>query len=127
MGTHEYDPEIIRWALKKARRDAGLSLREAGERAGVSESTVFRIETGDTEAPKFADVASLAHVYNLSLDTLAAEAGLPPTSTQDDPVPYQLSPRLRAVLRRLHSDFADDEREQIETSLYLLTASKIEG
>lgn len=37
--------------LKKLREDQGLSLREVANRAGVDHAYVYRLETGDKEAP----------------------------------------------------------------------------
>jgi len=46
--------------LKKARRDAGLTMEEAGQRLDVSQSTLSRIEAGDTgvSSQRLVDLAS---------------------------------------------------------------------
>lgn len=45
--------------LKKLREDQGFSLREVAHRAGVDHAYVYRLETGDKEAPSDEVMAKL--------------------------------------------------------------------
>lgn len=56
--------------LKSLKNKKNLSNRELAEMTGLSESTISRIITGQTE-PRFSDVAEIAKVIGASLDDLA--------------------------------------------------------
>ena len=64
-------PRHIAERLYRARESAGLSLRQAGDAAGVSEATVFYAEQG--RDIRVSTLIGLAGAYGLSLDELAAE------------------------------------------------------
>jgi transcriptional regulator with XRE-family HTH domain len=65
--------------LRQARKDAGLSGTEAGQRAGMSQSKVSKIENGYL-LPSVDDVAALCRAYELGADDrtelIALAAGL---------------------------------------------------
>jgi transcriptional regulator with XRE-family HTH domain len=71
--------------LKKARRDAGLTLRQLAESIGVSTSLLSQIERGESE-PSVASLYALSSRLELSLDALldptGGEGGATATPTQ---------------------------------------------
>ena len=61
--------------LRKARQDAGLTLRELGRRLGVSPSFLSQMETGKSQ-PSVATLYSLTQMLDISIDRLfEAEPG----------------------------------------------------
>ncbi|MGH9225125.1 MAG: helix-turn-helix transcriptional regulator [Acidimicrobiales bacterium] len=83
------------WALcRDARRRAGLSQRAAAERAGVSPSTVARIEKGRIE-PTLDLLLRLVHACGLEL-----RMRLTPRVLEDEPVPVtDIDQRLEELKR----------------------------
>lgn len=65
------ETEIPAWVsqvsarLRAARQAAGLSVRDAGEAAGVSPSTVQRSEAADKHGPPLPVLARLAAAYGV--------------------------------------------------------------
>ena len=58
-------------ALKKAREDAGLSLRDAAERFRVNNSTISRWETGDNDIPA-TKLIDYVNMLGISIDDFFA-------------------------------------------------------
>lgn len=58
--------------VREARKRAGLSQRELGERAGTTQSAIARIETGRT-TPSFDTVLRLVRLCGLDLDVMLVE------------------------------------------------------
>ena len=56
MKRHIKRGEPVRWRLKKAREDMGLTLREVSERTNYSYGTLARAETGDLYKGKKPDI-----------------------------------------------------------------------
>ena len=56
--------------LKFARRVKGWSLREAADKAGISNAYLCQIESGKINDPSFFKTVNLMNLYNLSLKTL---------------------------------------------------------
>lgn len=54
-------------AMKKARRRAGLTLRQLEERSGVRACTISRLERG-LQAARFSTILALAGALGLSVD-----------------------------------------------------------
>ena len=54
-------------AMRRARKEAGLTIQELAEKSGYSQSTISAIET-DKNAPKVTTVTDLADVLGLSVD-----------------------------------------------------------
>jgi transcriptional regulator with XRE-family HTH domain len=73
-------PEQEHWgthlsaALASARRQRGLQIADLATRSGLAVDTVKRIESATALAPTFFTVAAIAHVLELSLDELDAQA-----------------------------------------------------
>lgn len=58
--------------VREARRRAGLTQRELGERAGTTQSAIARIETGRS-TPTFDTVLRLLRLCGLDLDIMLVE------------------------------------------------------
>jgi transcriptional regulator with XRE-family HTH domain len=75
-------PSAFGRRLQRERESRRWTLREAGEKCGMTASTIMRAEHGGDMA--LSNAAALAAVYGVSLDALLAEApcavcdGLPP-------------------------------------------------
>jgi transcriptional regulator with XRE-family HTH domain len=68
---------LIGKVLRDARLQAGLSLRAAAERAGMTAAQLSRVEAGKSASPEFITVARIAAVVDLSLDEVAVRSGAP--------------------------------------------------
>jgi XRE family transcriptional regulator, fatty acid utilization regulator len=64
-------------AIRAHREAEGLSQAAVARRAGIHAAMLSRIERDERSDPYFSTVAKVAAVLGLSLDELAAEAGLP--------------------------------------------------
>lgn len=59
--------------LKKLRTDNGLTMREMGEKLGISESYYCTIESGDRQKRMNLKLASgIANVFGISVDQVVA-------------------------------------------------------
>jgi transcriptional regulator with XRE-family HTH domain len=58
--------------IREARRRAGLSQRDLGERAGTTQSAIARLETGRS-TPSFDTVLRLVRLCGLDLDVMLVE------------------------------------------------------
>lgn len=66
-------------ALLRAHREAvGLSQVALARRLRISQQVLSRIESGARQDPRFSTIARAAGILGISLDGLAAEAGLGP-------------------------------------------------
>lgn len=67
-------------ALKRLRTDARMSAEEFAEEAGVSRSTIYRLESGETDDPDLPTLRGLAKALDLSLSEFFRHIeGRPPT------------------------------------------------
>jgi transcriptional regulator with XRE-family HTH domain len=64
-------------AIRAHREAEGLSQAAVARRAGIHAAMLSRIERDERSDPYFSTIAKVAAVLGLSLDELAAEAGLP--------------------------------------------------
>ena len=71
-------------ALRNARVEAGLSLRGAEKRAGISNAYLSQLETGKAENPSASLLQKLASVYGIPADGLLIAAGYAPEKVQRD-------------------------------------------
>ena len=60
-----------------ARYRAGISLKDAAERAGVGRTTLSRIENGHIERPSAEVVHGLAAAYEIEVDVLLGLKPMP--------------------------------------------------
>lgn len=56
-------------ALRRLRREKGISMKELGKKIGVAESTISKYETGKRE-PDFETLLKLGEFFNVSVDYL---------------------------------------------------------
>lgn len=56
-------------ALRRLRREKGISMKELGQKMGVAESTISQYETGKRE-PDFETLLKLGEFFNVSVDYL---------------------------------------------------------
>lgn len=63
-------------AIKKARERRGMTQAELARALGVTQTTIGRLEAGGRADPRFSTVASIADALQVSLDTLARDAGI---------------------------------------------------
>lgn len=64
-------------AIRAHREAEGLSQAAVARQAGIHAAMLSRIERDERSDPYFSTIAKVAAVLGLSLDELAAEAGLP--------------------------------------------------
>lgn len=64
-------------AIRAHREAEGLSQAAVARKAGIHAAMLSRIERDERSDPYFSTIAKVAAVLGLSLDELAAEAGLP--------------------------------------------------
>ena len=71
--------------IREARLAADLSIEQVGGRAGVSASTISRIETGRMKQPSHAVLTRIARALGFaSVDDLAARTPLPPSAGSEE-------------------------------------------
>ena len=61
--------------IKAARKHAGCSLKEAAKGIGISDTSLYRIETGETKKPAASILRQISEYYNLNTIDLFAEYG----------------------------------------------------
>lgn len=62
--------------LTKARHDAGMTQAQAARHLGKPQSFISKLETRETQRPRFVHIVQLSRIYNVPL-TWLAEAVLP--------------------------------------------------
>ena len=100
-------------AIRTIRRAAGLSQKEVAQGAGIDQSYLSMIESGQRSNPGTRIIASVAQVLDVSIDELAARAGYLPQRRSIDP----LSQRALRLLRLLPRWRQEEVVAQLE--LYL--------
>lgn len=89
--------ELLGERLRTARRDAGLTLREAARALGVSAGTWSAVENGRTRlSAERLDAA--AHLFGTSADDLRGAPAAPPRGDWRDFPPLRLAPPLAGAL-----------------------------
>ena len=90
--------------VREARRRAGLSQRELGERAGTTQSAIARIETGRS-TPSFDTVLRLVRLCGLDLVVMLSErddSDMAQAERLRDLTPEQRVRRMERVARQLN-------------------------
>lgn len=98
--------ETIGTALRRAREEAGLTLRDVSQASGESVNQISQVETGRRADPAFTTVARIAAGLDLSLDGISRAVGLVdegPTLKSRLPVAH----RKRLLAIREIEDVAD--------------------
>jgi len=99
--------------IRAIRQEQGLSQKEVAEAAGIGQSYLSMIESGQRRNPGTRIVARLARVLDVSIDELAARAGYLPSAELGD----ALSQRAMRLFRRLPRWRQEDVLAQLD--LYL--------
>ncbi len=102
-------------AIRAIRREAGLSQKEVAEAAGIDQSYMSMIESGQRRNPGTRIIARLAQVLQVSIDELAAHAGYLPRPQPANP----LSERVLRLFRQLPRWRQEDVVAQLELYLRL--------
>ena len=97
-------------AIRTIRRDAGLSQKSVAQAAGIDQSYLSMIESGQRSNPGIRIIASVAQVLGVSIDELAARAGYLPRRRSTD----ALSQRALRLFRRLPRWRQEDVLAQLE-------------
>jgi transcriptional regulator with XRE-family HTH domain len=99
--------------LKQARLDHQLSAREVGDRSGMADSNVLRLEQGAIANPRPDTLKSLADVLELDLADLYAAAGY---------VQPQGLPSFAPYLRSKYADIPASAAAELEASFSRIAA-----
>jgi len=99
--------------LKAARKRLALSAKEVGDRAGLADSNVIRLEQGAIANPRPETLKSLADALDLDLSDLYATAGY----VQPDGLP-SFAPYLRSK----YADLPAGARRELEASFRHIAA-----
>ena len=91
--------------LKEVRSRLGLSAREVGDRSGMADSNVLRLEQGNIANPRPETLKSLADALDLDLADLYTAAGyVQPTSL----------PSFAPYLRSKYADLPPSAQRELE-------------
>lgn len=91
-------------AIRTVRRQVGLSQKELAEAAGIDQSYLSMIESGQRANPGTRIMARLAQVLQVSMDDLAAHAGFLPHRDEPDPLTEQAVRLFRQLPRWRQED-----------------------
>lgn len=91
-------------ALRRLRREKGISMKELGKKIGVAESTISQYETGKRE-PDFETLLKLGEFFNVSVDYLLRGEQY-----------HEKTPALTAKDERDISKKLEDALSQLESS-----------
>ena len=106
------EPEEIGVHLKKARTQAGLSLREVGDRCGIAASYLSNLERGGS-SPTLATLTKILHALGSDLETFFANGdGAEPTG----PVFRRSDMRVASDAKRRYT-FVLPRREDIKAQM----------
>jgi transcriptional regulator with XRE-family HTH domain len=101
------DLEKLGELIKNSREQAGWSVRQLGDAAGLVPSTVFRLEKGLISAPRPNHLRGLAAALKIDVEELYVEAGY---------LPEDALPELRPYLRAKYG-LTDQQTDKIESYL----------
>lgn len=93
--------------IRELRKQCGLTMRELGEKIGVSESTISLYETGKRE-PNYETLLKMAELFNVSVDYLLRGDATPMERTPPA-VPPGFEPLPRMVKKPLVGSIACGE------------------
>jgi transcriptional regulator with XRE-family HTH domain len=102
-------------AIRSIRKEAGLSQKELAQAAGIDQSYLSMIESGQRRNPGTRIISRLALALRVSIDDLAARAGLVPEQQPRDP----LTERALHLFRQLPRWRQHDVIAQLELYLRL--------
>jgi len=91
-------------AIRAVRKQAGLSQKELADAAGIDQSYMSMIESGQRRNPGTRIMARLAQALQVSIDDLAARAGYLPQHKLPDPLADQALRLFRQLPRWRQQD-----------------------
>ena len=104
--------------LRTARKTKGLTMKELGEKVGVSESAISQYETGKREAD-FETLLKIGEILDCSIDyLLRGEQEKKPAPTDGD------GPTLDASLIERLIQLTPEEREKVEVFVQGMIAGR---
>ena len=86
-------------AIRAVRQQAGLSQKELADAAGIDQSYMSMIESGQRSNPGTRIMVRLAQALQISIDDLAARAGYLPQHVEPDPLTEQAVRLFRQLPR----------------------------
>ena len=84
-------------AIKDARTRRGLTQAQLARALGVQQNVVARLEDGGRADPRLSTVLAIAQALGMSVDTLAAEAGLTTAPVRRDVMQARLAATVHAA------------------------------
>jgi len=91
-------------AIRSIRQQVGLSQKELADAAGIDQSYMSMIESGQRSNPGTRIIARLAQALGVSIDDLAADAGYLPARDEPDPLTDQAVRLFRQLPRWRQQD-----------------------
>ena len=91
-------------AIRAIREQVGLSQKELADAAGIDQSYMSMIESGQRSNPGTRIIARLAQALQVSIDDLAADAGYLPRAEEPDPLTEQALRLFRQLPRWRQQD-----------------------
>lgn len=92
--------------IRRLRKEFGMTMKELGQKLGVSESTISLYETGKRQ-PDNSTILAIADLFNVTTDYLLGreEPAAPTLDEQLSDIDFALSGEIR--------DLTDDEKQDI--------------
>ena len=105
-------------AIRVIRQQVGLSQKELADAAGIDQSYMSMIESGQRSNPGTRIMARLSQALQVSMDELAARAGYLPQQSEPDP----LADQALRLFRQLPRWRQEDVLAQLQLYMRLTTA-----
>ncbi|MFR8665397.1 MAG: helix-turn-helix domain-containing protein [Ruthenibacterium sp.] len=113
--------------LRELRKQRGLTMKELGEKIGVSESTISLYETG-RRSPSYEILLKIAEYFGVSVDYLlrGGEEKEKPASQEDDELIKNdpLAGQLFAAYGEVKNEFTQDDIDDIKMFMEMIVARK---
>ncbi len=118
-------------ALKRMKKESGLTATEISNRTGIPLPTLEKIFSGTTKSPKLNTLQTLVHFFGYTLDDLviSEEKEKSPSPTEaDDELTMELAAELYQVLIKTGwckpgEDITDKQRDILNAVISILRAS----
>ena len=113
--------------LRELRKQRGLTMKELGEKIGVSESTISLYETG-RRSPSYEILLKIAEYFGVSVDYLlrGGEEKEKPASQEDDELIKNdpLAGQLFAAYGEVKNELTQDDIDDIKMFMEMIVARK---
>lgn len=105
MRTMELKKEIVSARIQSRRKELNLTLAEVAKRCGLSEPTVWRLESGDIKSLKMKNLDVIAQALNTTPSYLMGWEKTPEQMEQEDRMIleayHRASPELQEAIKRI--------------------------